>query len=118
MSAFVLFAMGRTMSEKERTGQGAAAAKRAYWGGRITEWERAGQTQKAFCAEHGLVLSTFHWWRARYKRREVAKAVTPFLPIAMHAVSVVEVELRSRTRIRFEGEAALQAVAQLTARVK
>jgi len=44
--------------------------------------------------------------------------VKPFLPIAVHAPSVVEVELRSRTRIRFEGEAALQAVARLTARVK
>jgi hypothetical protein len=106
------------MSETVQFGQGAAAAKRAYWDGRITQWERSGQTQRAFCAERGLVLSTFQWWRARAKRREAAKAVAPFLPIAMHAVSVVEVELRSRTRIRFEGEAALQAVAQLTARVK
>jgi len=32
-------------------------------------------------------------------------------------MNVVEVELRSRTRMRFEGEAALQAVAQLVARV-
>jgi len=87
-------------------------------GQRITDWERSGQSQKAFCAKHGLVLSTFQWWCAQRKRRAVAKSVTPFLPIAMHSVSVVEVELRSRTRIRFEGEAALQAVAQLTARVK
>ena len=106
------------MSEKVGVGQGALAAKRVYWGKRVAEWERSGQTQKAFCIERGLVLSTFWWWRAQCKRREAAKVVTPFLPIAMHAVSVVEVELRSRTRIRFEGEAALQAVAQLTARVK
>ena len=106
------------MSKRVRAGQGAAAARRAYWGGRITEWECSGQTQRAFCAERGLVLSTFQWWRAQCKRREAAKPVTPFLPIAMHAVSVVEVELRSRTRMRFEGEAALQAVVQLTARVK
>ena len=106
------------MSEAGRVGQGAAAAKRAYWGQRITEWECSGQSQKAFCVERRLVLSTFQWWRAQRKRRAMAKPVTPFLPIAMHAVSVVEVELRSRTRIRFEGEAALQAVAQLTARVK
>lgn len=103
------------MSEKV---QGELAAKRAYWGRRITEWQRSGQSQKAFCAERGLVLSTFLWWRGQAKRREAAKPVTPFLPIAVNAASVVEVELRSRTRIRFEGEAALQAVAQLTARVK
>jgi len=106
------------MSETEQAGQGAVATKRAYWGQRIREWERSGQSQKVFCAKHGLVLSTFQWWCAQRKRRKAAKTVTPFLPIAMHAASVVEVELRSRTRIRFEGEAALQAVAQLTARVK
>ncbi len=106
------------MSEAVRAGQGAAAAKRAYWGQRITEWECSGQSQKAFCVERSLVLSRFQWWCAQRKRRAGAKPVTPFLPIAMHAASVVEVELRSRTRIRFEGEAALRAVAQLTARVK
>ena len=106
------------MSETGEAGQGAVTTKRAYWGQRITEWERSGQSQKAFCAKHGLVLSTFQWWCAQRKRRGAAKPVTPFLPIAMRAVSVVEVELRSHTRIRFEGEAALQAVAQLTARVK
>jgi len=106
------------MSEKGQAGQDAVTTKRAYWGQRIKEWERSGQSQKAFCVERGLVLSTFQWWCAQRKRRVAAKPVTPFLPIAMHAVSVVEVELRSRTRIRFEGEAALQAVAQLTARVK
>ena len=49
------------------------------------------------------------------------ESAAPFLPIAMgtmSAMNVVEVELRSRTRMRFEGEAALQAVAQLVARVK
>lgn len=106
------------MGKTEQAAQGALVAKRAYWGQRIAEWEQSKQSQKAFCIEHGLVLSTFQWWCAKRKRRAAAKPVTPFLPIAMHAVSVVEVQLRSRTRIRFEGEAALQAVAQLTARVK
>src|SRR3989304_6891094 len=104
------------MRKTEQTGQGVVATKRAYWGQRITEWERSGQSQKAFCAERDLVLSTFQWWCAQRKRRAAAKPVTPFLPIAMHAASVGEVELRSRTRIRFEGEAALQAGGQLTAR--
>lgn len=45
-------------------------------------------------------LSTFQWWRAQCKRREAAKPVTPFLPITMHAVSVVEVELRSQSMWR------------------
>jgi len=109
------------MTGKTKVDGGGAAAKRAYWGKRITEWERSGQTQKAFCAQRGLALSTFQWWRVRGKRREAMESAAPFLPIAMgtmSAMNVVEVELRSRTRMRFEGEAALQAVAQLVARVK
>ena len=106
------------MSKTGQAVQDSAAAKRTYWGARIAEWERSGQTQKRFCAQRSLVLSTFKWWHAQDKRRKGTKPATPFLPIAVHAVSVVEVELRSRTRIRFEGEAALTAVAQLTARVK
>lgn len=82
------------MSEKATDVQGALAAKRAYWGQGISEWERSGQAQKVFCAERSLVLSTFQWWCAQRKRRAMAKPVTPFLPMA------------------------LQAVAQLTARVK
>lgn len=109
------------MAGKTKVAGSEAAAKGAYWAKRITEWERSGQTQRAFCAQRGLAVSTFQWWRGRGKRREAMKSATPFLPIAMGAMSamnVVEVELRSRTRMRFEGEAALQAVAQLVARVK
>jgi hypothetical protein len=106
------------MTVKTETEQTTLAAKRGYWGQRVAEWKRSGQSRKAFCIERGLVLSTFQWWCARAKRQEAAKAARPFLPIALQAPSAVEVELRSRTRIRFEGEAALQAVAQLTARVK
>jgi hypothetical protein len=109
------------MTSKPKVAGSDAAAKRAYWGKRITEWEHSGQTQRAFCAQRDLALSTFQWWRMRGKRREAKKSATPFLPIAMGsmgAMSVVEIELRSRTRMRFEGEAALQAVTQLVARVK
>lgn len=112
------------MTSKPKVAEGETGAKCAYWGERLTEWERSGQTQRAFCAQRGLALSTFQWWRGRGKRREAMKAAPAFLPISMGAMcatnpmNVVEVELRSRTRMRFEGEAALRAVAQLVARVK
>ena len=109
------------MTSKSKAAQSETGAKRTNWSKRLTEWERSGQSQRAFCAQRGLALSTFQWWRGRGKRREAMKAAPAFLPLAMGAMSamnVVEVELRSRTRMRFEGEAALQAVAQLVARVK
>ncbi len=109
------------MTIKPKVAESETEAKRACWGKRITEWEHSGQSQRTFCAQRGLALSTFQWWRGRGKRREAMKSAPAFLPIAMgamNAMNVVEVELRSRTRMRFEGEAALRAVAQLVARVK
>jgi len=52
------------MNEKVETVQASVAAKHEYWGQRIAEWKRSGQSQKAFCAERSLVLSTFPWWCA------------------------------------------------------
>ncbi len=91
--------------------------RRGLWAKHIAEWQRSGQSQRVFCAQRGLALSTFQWWRAQAKRREAARPMPAFLPIAM-GVSAVEIELRSRTRMRFEGEAALRAVEHLVARVK
>ena len=109
------------MTSKPKVVQSETAAKRADWDKRVTEWEHSGQSQRAFCAQRDLALSTFQWWRARGRGRVAKRSAPAFLPIAMGAMgtpSVVEVVLRSRTRMRFEGEAALQAVAQLVARVK
>jgi hypothetical protein len=109
------------MSIKEKAAGHVGAGKLAYWTKQISEWGQSGQSQRAFCAQRGLVFSTFRWWRRQVTRRDAVKPVTPFLPIAMGSMgqtSVVEVQLRSRTRLRFEGEAALRAVAQLVALVK
>lgn len=101
----------------------AVAGKRARWLKRVGEWERSGQTQRAFCAEHGLALSSFQWWRKRLARAKRAKGGASFLPIALGADgsaggAVIEIELRSRTRVRLEGEAALRAVDRLVARIR
>jgi hypothetical protein len=111
------------MKKQTKAGAGDGAAKRAYWKQRITEWARSGQSQRVFCNERGLVLSTFQWWRAKLRATESQDSAARFLPLALEAAragggAAIEIELRSRTRMRFEGEAALQAVAQLVARVK
>lgn len=105
------------MTSKAKMDVEGAAGKRRLWEKRIAEWKRSGQSQKVFCAQQGLALSTFRWWRAQSKGRAAVQASPAFLPIAM-GVSAVEIELRSRTRMRFEGEAALRAVEHLVARVK
>lgn len=112
------------MRKQAKAGAGDGAAKRAYWKQRMAEWARSGQSQRVFCSEQRLVLSTFQWWRAKLRAAESQDSAARFLPLALEAArpggggAAIEIELRSRTRMRFEGEAALQAVSQLVARVK
>jgi hypothetical protein len=99
--------------------------KQADWKKRIAQWERSGQSQRAFCANRTLALSTFQWWRRKLRPsgdRQTAPAFLPFdlgTPTGAGAgVAVIEVELRSRTRVRLEGEAALRAVDAVVARIR
>lgn len=99
-----------------------AESKRAYWIKRVSEWRGSRQTQKAFCAQRGLPLSTFQWWRAKLARA-CNPAPVSFLPVSMDTgaggmACAIEVELRSRTRLRLEGEAALRALDRLVARIR
>jgi hypothetical protein len=102
----------------------ASATTRARWATAVAEWSDSGESQRAFCAKRGLPLSTFQWWRRRLKQAETESAGLSFLPIPMHgsagdaAVAVVEIGLRSGTRLRFVGEAALRAVEHLVSRVR
>jgi hypothetical protein len=107
---------------KSMTGQ-EAEGKRAQWLRRVSEWRGSGLTQKAFCAQQGLPLSTFQWWRAKLSRQSKAKAAVSFVPLSIDLGSgtrecAIEVELRSRTRLRLEGEAALRALDRLVARIR
>lgn len=96
--------------------------KRAVWAKHMGEWQRSGQTQRAYCAKRGLALSTFQWWRGKLRRVEQQDSEVAFLPLALNAapsnVAVIEVELRSKTRLRLEGEAALRALGAVVARIR
>lgn len=102
----------------------AVGAKRVLWSRHIAQWEGSGLTQREFCANHGLALSTFQWWRRRLCDSGQRTSGAVFLPLPMNpqpvasATSVIEVELRSGTRLRFEGEAARLAVRALVTRVR
>jgi len=97
--------------------------KSALWAKRIEQWRDSGHSQREFCARQGWPLSSFQWWRARLKRAEASRAQSLFVPLVLDggqsgAISVIEVQLRSGTRVRFEGEAARAAVAALVSRVR
>ena len=97
--------------------------KRTNWKKHIADWERSGQSQRAFCAKRDLALSTFQWWRGKLRRSEGRPlTAAQFLPLALNAApnaaAVIEVELRSKTRVRLEGEAALRALDSVVARIR
>ena len=83
--------------------------------------EALGSSQREFCVKRGLALSTFQWWRAKLRRAE-ARPAAAFLPLTLQstpaAAALIEVELRSKTRLRLEGEAALQALDAVVARIR
>jgi hypothetical protein len=100
-------------------------AKRALWWRRIEQWKRSGKTQREFCRQHSIALATFQWWRARLRADKVSRGEVQslFVPLAVTnepvaAAGVIEVELRSGTRLRFEGEAATGALDRLLAKVR
>ncbi len=100
-----------------------AQDKRAYWREQISQWRVSGQSQKAFCGERGIAQSTFQWWRGRLSRSPASGAAVSFAPLPVQADSgtracAIEIELRSRTRLRFEGEAALRALDRLIERIR
>src|SRR5262245_28577242 len=103
-----------------------SASKLAYWQEQIDKWKESGQTQQAFCREKQLALSTFYRWREKVnplERIESVKAKPAFLPVPLSTktlvgAAVIEIELPSHTRLRFEGEAALSAIAALVERIR
>ena len=95
--------------------------KGTNWKKHIGNWERSGQSQRVFCAKRGLAVSTFQWWRAKLQSAEPVVSAAPFLPLALNAAmpgagAALEVELRSKTRLRLEGEAALRALDSVVVR--
>lgn len=108
-----------------------------YWRDRSEDWESSGQTQADFCAERGLSLPAFRWWRWKLKQegsgstrsrvREegggmrlvpvrvvAAKAQSPTsVPCSVPPASAFEVLLESGTCIRVPGDFDAEALSRL-----
>lgn len=78
------------------------ASRAAFWRARVTEWQRSGQTQAAYCSAQGLHVSSLRYWIKRQHdegTRAVADGARLTLiaarPVASSPVSGVELTLRS-----------------------
>lgn len=78
------------------------------WQAHIRQWEQSGLSQRRYCEERELSLSTFQWWRSRLKKRvNGASASIVRLPLAVSAAvqpSELVVEV-GRYRVTIRGAA-------------
>lgn len=51
--------------------------KRTYWQNHIEDWQQSGASQKAYCKQHSLKLSTFTYWRAQSARSKPSSKLIP-----------------------------------------
>jgi hypothetical protein len=50
---------------------------------KISEWKRSGLNQKAFCQQHNIVYSSFHYWYKRFRDVD-PPASGGFVPLQFH----------------------------------
>ncbi len=47
----------------------------ALWRQRMKDHAGSGQSVVSYCRDHGLVVATFHWWKARLRKSSSALVV-------------------------------------------
>ena len=60
--------------------------KHELWVQRIADWQASGLSQRAFCQQQGLAISTFYTWlrKLRYLSQESVIESSAFLPMVIH----------------------------------
>ncbi|NBB91517.1 MAG: hypothetical protein GVY23_10020 [Spirochaetes bacterium] len=51
--------------------------KEKLWSARIEEWKKSGLSQRRYCEQRQLSLSTFQWWRTRLREPASSTAEQP-----------------------------------------
>lgn len=94
-----------------------------YWRGVLEKWSACGLSQRRFCEERGISLSTFCYWRRRLRERSESGATSTFIPVEIKrprrgiGFSYYEIRLESGARIRvpfdFESDSLLRLIGLL-----
>lgn len=76
------------------------ASRVAYWRGHVSGWRRSGRTRVAYCAAHGLSVSTLGYWISRLSAEGTAAddgrlTLVAARPMASSPAQGVELTLRS-----------------------
>lgn len=65
----------------------------------ISLWEESGKDRQSFCAEHGIKVSKFSYWRTRYKERHAASGTNNFVALEPSSSSSLELIYPNGVRI-------------------
>lgn len=55
--------------------------KRKFWEKHIKQWEASGESQRAYCRNHDLIINRFYDWKHRITAAD--KSQVSFLPVAL-----------------------------------
>ena len=68
---------------------------RAFWRGHLAHWRASGQSQAAYCREHGLTDHRFRYWKRCFQPEGVADESSDpgrFLPVQLVSRSATSVD--------------------------
>jgi hypothetical protein len=73
-------------------------ARERQWRRRVKDWEASGLSVRAFCRQHGLVETSFYYWKRELRSRDAATASARtkpvFVPMTVLPGSTLAVEVR------------------------
>ncbi|MCG7887018.1 MAG: hypothetical protein JAY75_15015 [Candidatus Thiodiazotropha taylori] len=64
--------------------------KRTFWQQHIQAHKEGDQSQRAYCAEHGLSKSQFSYWKSQFDPKP---QVSGFVPVRIQASAMVRIDL-------------------------
>jgi len=62
--------------------------KRDFWQQQMIGWSKSGLSQKTYCSQEGLTLSTFSYWRKRLKSSRSSCGKLIKVPLSSYGASV------------------------------
>lgn len=70
--------------------------KRKFWENHIKQWKASGESQRAYCIKHDLIINRFYDWKHRITATN--KCQVSFLPVALtESVSSNHLSVRIHT---------------------
>lgn len=93
-----------------------------FWRETFADWQKSGQSVRAFCASRRLHEASFYGWRRTLQERDRQRPVAPplptFVPLRVVPEAVVEVMLAAGLVVRVPSGADAAAVASLVAALR